>query len=301
MEPPPGQHNSVFWGPQGLRVGWRLLLAATVWLALLAAMQVGLVLIPPVRAWLVTQSLATVTPAFLLFGEGPSVIAMLLAMALMAKIEGRRFADYYFPTDEILGKRFWQGVPFGFAAASLMMGLIAALHGFSLGSLGLNAAQAVEYGGLYFFAFLLVGLFEEAAFRGYLQATLSEATGFWPAALALSALFGLTHLANPGETKYGALMVAAFGLLSAFTLQRTGNLWFAIGMHTAWDWGETFFYSVPDSGILAYGHLYNSAFHGPTWLTGGAVGPEGSIVSFVTLGLCAVAIHFLFPRRAIEE
>ena len=50
----------------------------------------------------------------------------------------------------------------------------------------------------------------------------------------------------------------------------------AIGFHASWDWGETYFYGVPDSGEVASGHLLNASFSGPSWLTGGSVGPEGS-------------------------
>ena len=68
-----------------------------------------------------------------------------------------------------------------------------------------------------------------------------------------------------------------------FTLRRTGNLWFAIGWHAAFDFGETYVYSVPDSGFVMPGHLLAASLHGPRWLTGGTVGPEGSVVDFVVL------------------
>ncbi len=156
----------------------------------------------------------------------------------------------------------------------------------------------MKYGLLYLAGFILVGLFEEASFRGYLQSTLQLAMGFWPAALVLAAFFGAIHLGNSSEANYGALMAGCFGLLAAFALRRTGNLWFVIGLHTAWDWGETFFYSAPDSGILARGHLMSSSFHGPDWLTGGASGPEASVFSILVLILAAVAVHFLCPAKA---
>jgi hypothetical protein len=70
-----------------------------------------------------------------------------------------------------------------------------------------------------------------------------------------------------------------------------------VGMHAAFDWTETYFYGVPDSGLLAQGHLLNSSFHGPVWLTGGSVGPEGSYLVFGVLVLSAVAIHFMFPAK----
>jgi len=86
-------------------------------------------------------------------------------------------------------------------------------------------------------------------------------------------------------------------LLLALTLKRTGNLWLAVGWHAAFDFGESFLFSVPDSGTLLPGHLSNATLHGPAWLTGGTVGPEGSIFSFITLGVAAFAIHTVFPAR----
>jgi len=121
--------------------------------------------------------------------------------------------------------------------------------------------------------------------------------GFWPAAAVLAICFGAIHLQNQGEAIYGGLMAGTFGLVAAFSLRRTGNIWLAIGMHASWDWGETYLYSVPDSGMVAQGHLLNTSFHGPTWLTGGTVGPEGSIFAFLVLLLWVVAIHFLFPAK----
>jgi hypothetical protein len=55
------------------------------------------------------------------------------------------------------------------------------------------------------------------------------------------------------------------------------------------DWGQTF-YGVPDSGLLSYHSVFNSAFNGPRWLTGGTVGPEASI--FTPIALLAVGLIF---------
>jgi hypothetical protein len=91
--------------------------------------------------------------------------------------------------------------------------------------------------------------------------------------------------------------VVATGLLFVFTLRRTGNLWLAVGWHATFDFGETFLYSVADSGMVFEHHLSNAMMHGPKWLTGGTVGPEGSVFSFLTMGIMAIAIHFLFPAK----
>ena len=143
--------------------------------------------------------------------------------------------------------------------------------------------------------FLLVGLFEEFLLRGYSQFTLARGIGFWPAALALSCAFGLVHLRNGGEHWAGILAAAFIGLFFCLTLKRTGNLWFAVGFHAAWDWGETFFYSVPDSGMVSPGHLLSSSLRGPQWLSGGSVGPEGSVLCFVVIALVWISFDRIYP------
>jgi uncharacterized protein len=292
--------ENIFMGPQGIRAGWRLLLFIFLMFACVRAEQFTLKHVPGVDTWFKAQDPNVMTPPAAIFAEGILLFALLVATAVMAVIEKRTYADYYLPLNQFLGKRFWQGVPYGFAMLSLLLVLIAALRGFSLGHVALSGADALKYGTLYGIAFLMVGLFEEFSFRGYMQATLGSGTGFWPAAIILSILFGAIHLSNLAEAWYGAAMAGSFGVLAAFSLQRTGNIWFPIGMHAAWDWSETFFYSVPDSGFLAKGHLFNSTFNGPTWLTGGKVGPEGSLFAYLVLLVGGVGIHFVFPKKQID-
>ena len=196
--------------------------------------------------------------------------------------------------------RFWQGVAYGLAMVSLLMAAIAAFRGFSIGGLALTGGGALKFGALYAIGFILSGLFEEVSFRGYMQATLGSGIGFWPAAILLSILFGAVHTHNLGETWYGALGTGFFGLLAAFALRRTGNIWFPIGLHAAFGWAETYLFSVPDSGFLAQGQLLNTSLHGPNWITGGTVGPEGSVFSLLVVALGAVGIHFRFPAKAVQ-
>lgn len=286
------KRSPVFFGPHGIRAGWRLL----IFIAVLTGIGSGIRAIPPVHHLLHSLSITNViTPGWLIAAESYLVITLLLAVGIMAVIEKRSFSDYGWPLNQAFGKLFWLGLPNGFLALTVLMGLIAALHGYSPGGLAVSARDAVKYSCLYAIGFLLVGIFEEFSFRGYLQSTLASGIGFWPAAIVLAIVFGAEHLRNPGEAKFGALTAAGFGLVAVFSLRRTGNLWFAIAMHAAWDWGETFFYSVSDSGLQARGHLLNASFHGPNWLTGGSVGPEGSVLVFPVLLLWAVVIHFMFP------
>jgi membrane protease YdiL (CAAX protease family) len=286
--------NKIFSGPNGLRAGWRVL----IFVALVMVMGFLLGRIKPLQHFI--QSLGakgTMTPLATIAGEGLSVLLVFAAAAIMTLIEKRSFADYGLPMNQGFGKRFWQGLPLGFAMLSLLLAAIWAFHGFSVTGLAVGGATAAKFGLLWAIAFYLTGIFEEFAFRGYLQSALGSGIGFWPAALILAVVFGTGHLSNSGEAAFGAVMAGSFGLVAAFGLRRTGNLWMSIAMHASWDWGETYFYGTPDSGLTAAGHLFNSSFHGTKWLTGGTVGPEGSWLVFPVLLIWALVIHLLFPGR----
>jgi membrane protease YdiL (CAAX protease family) len=282
----------VFIGPNGLRAGWRI----SMFLPLMLAFSTALFLIKPLRHLALGLN-GTMTPLAAIVTEAIFVVGVIAAAAIMAIIEKRSFADYGLPMNQAFGKRFWQGLPLGFAMLTLLLAVIWASHGFSLVGLAVTGATAAKYGCLWAIAFFLTGVFEELTFRGYLQAALGDGIGFWPAALILALLFGAAHLRNSGEAVFGAATAGSFGLLEAFTLRRTGSLWLPIAMHASWDWGETYFYGTPDSGLTATGHLLNSSFHGAKWLTGGSVGPEGSWLVFPVLLIWALAIHLLFPAR----
>jgi hypothetical protein len=171
------------------------------------------------------------------------------------------------------------------------------MGGFSFGTLSLAGTTLTKFALLWAVGFAMVGIFEEFLFRGYAQFTLGNGIGFWPSAVVLSVLFGAVHLGNPGEGWVGALSVMLFGIFASFSLVRTGNLWFAIGFHAATDYAETFIYSVPDSGMLANVHLLNSNLHGPRWLTGGTIGPEGSVIDFALLLAGFFVVALMFPKR----
>ena len=77
---------------------------------------------------------------------------------------------------------------------------------------------------------------------------------------------------------------------------RTGTLWLAVGLHAAWDFSLTFLYAVPGSGVSAHNVLLHSNLHGPRWLTGGSIGPEGSAIGIGVL-LIAFALYAAFGGR----
>lgn len=231
--------------------------------------------------------------------EAAGVVAAVIPAIILARVEKRPWGAYGLPLRNVLGKRFWQGSAWGFSAITVLMVTLYGLHDFDFGHLAMHGLRIAKFAVCWSGMFLLVGLSEEFLFRGYTQFTLARGIGFWPSAAVMSAAFGLVHLGNEGEQWRGLLAAACIGLFFCLTLRRTGSLWFAVGFHAAWDWGETFFYSVPDSGIVyPRQQLLSSSLHGSAWLTGGTAGPEGSVLCLVLLAVLWVAFYRMFPRTS---
>jgi membrane protease YdiL (CAAX protease family) len=265
----------VFIGPNGIRAGWSILIFVALFAAIGATLRFILTHIPGVPRG---QSAGAVA-----LGETLIVFITLAATWVMARIEGRSVLDYGL-RDRAWRRRFVVGALWGFVLISGLVGLLHVAGYLSFDGQLLHGStilvDALELG----YGFLMVGLAEELSVRGYLQSTLARGIGFWPAAVLLSIVFGLLHLQNPGEGRFGALSAGLAGLVFCFVLYRTGSLWWSIGAHTAWDWGQSYFYGVPDSGLMVPGHLMATHPMGPSWLSGGTVGPEGSIFVLVAFG-----------------
>jgi CAAX protease family protein len=282
--------TGVFIGEDGLRAGWRLL----IYLFIIVGASVAISLV--VRSLVGTRR-GTPGVWAQLWQEVIGFGVAFGAAAIMGLIEKRQLGEYGLPAAEVFGRKFWLGFLIGLIEITALIGLISAFGGYSFGSLALQGGAIYRWGLFHLVLFTFVGLFEEFLFRGYMQYTLAQGIGFWPAAILLSVLFGGGHLSNPGEGPVGAAGVVLVALLFCLTLRRTGNLWFAVGLHASFDWGETYLFSVPNSGTFMEGHLSNSVLHGAKWLTGGTVGPEGSVFCFLTIGLQFLVVMWLFPAK----
>jgi uncharacterized protein len=288
--PPEGLPGKIFLNDEGLRSGWSLLIYAAFWLMIDFVTQI-------IVQQFIGTKIDSLSPQYLLLEEVASFVSAYGAALLMARLEQRPASLYGLPMRHAFGKSFWQGVLLGLGEVTALMAFIAAFGGYSFGRLAMHGASLLGWAVFWAVAFIFVGLSEEFLFRGYVQYTLARGIGFWPAAIALSLVFGANHLLNPGERIVGAASVAVTGLVFAFALRRTGNLWLAVGWHASFDFGETFLFSVPNSGFVFDHHLSNAVLQGGTWLTGGTVGPEGSVFSFLTMGISALVIHVLFPAK----
>jgi len=287
---PPSKSDSFFRGPNGIRAGWRIAIFLAIMAGLVGAVNLVVFLVLHFLLHRGPQRIqvGALTPMTAVLSDGAIFVFTAVAALIMARIEHRKWGEYGLPAASAFGRDFWIGLVIGFSAISATLLVIFSLRGFQLTGLAIHGTTIVTSIAAWSAAFVVVGLGEEFAFRGYLQYTLTTGISYWPAAILMSLLFGLAHAGNPGETKFGLLSVVCFGLLFCFIVRRTGNIWWVVGFHAGWDWGQTFFYGVTDSGLAAYHNLFNSSFSGPSWLTGGSVGPEASV--FTPLALLAVGI-----------
>ena len=282
----PSYVRTVFLGPDGLRPGWGFAFYVLMFYVLQFV----------ITRWIGSLDLGGNGLWVMMLDEFGIFVAAVLPSLVLARVEGRRWGEYGLPLRKAFGKLFWVGAVWGFGSVSILLITMYDLRLFNFGHLAIHGGRIAKFALFWALFFLLVGFFEEFLLRGYSQFTLTRAIGFWPSAIFLSCIFGLIHSQNAGEQWPGLLAAAAIGLFFCLTLQRTGTLWFAVGFHMSWDWGETFLYSVPDSGTLFPGHLLKSSFHGPRWLTGGIVGPEGSVLCFLVIGVVWVVFARVYPQ-----
>ncbi len=301
--PAPPRRNVIFFNEHGLRPGWRLL----IFVSMLATVYFGYTAVIRLLQRAVQSTGPAPAPAqlnsyFLPVGQMVGEIIVFLIVLfftwIMSRIEHRKMRVYGLPLEKPALRRFITGYIFwGFLPLTVLLLVLRALHVFYFGGMALHGNQILIWGILWAFVFLTVGLFEEFFFRGYALYTLAEGIGFWPATVILAILFAMAHAPNDGETRIGLISVALFALFACAAIWRTGNLWLAIGAHAGWDWGQSYFYGVNDSGYQLPGHLLNPHIAGPVWLSGGTVGPEGSALTLLLLVLMAIAVLKIYPSK----
>jgi hypothetical protein len=234
----------------------------------------------------------------LLLAMSSIAVTVLLLTAAMAWFRGQRLSHYGYA-----GSHKWRNFAIGIGCATLLAAtLLVAIGwlGFLTWGSPVLTASLLTSGAIWAVFFLVVGFTEESLFRGYVLVELSRAISFWPAAFLLAVLFGAAHLwKGGGENLMGALHATAIAIALAFSFRATGSLWLAIGWHAGWDFAQSFIFGVPDSGMTIADHILHPTLHGPDWLTGGTVGPEGSALTFV-MPIALAFVSWRLGRRAVN-
>lgn len=282
----------VFFNVRGLRAGWRLLIFVGLFflLGFLTSELIERVFHPVQRSFL--------DPLNMISEEAQSLVQVLVATWVMMRIEHRHMRDYGIPVRNVFGAKFWIGTLYGLASTSLLVGLIALFGGYRILGLAIHGPTFWYFLAVWLLANLLIGFSEELQFRAYLLSTLADGIGFWSAALLLSLGFGALHyFLKPHERWEDFASTGLLGLFMCLTLRRTGSLAFAIGFHAAFDLANLFIWSGQNAGEFAVGHLLETKWTGPDWLTGGLLGPEASWMVFVVIALLFAIFLWQYRRK----
>jgi uncharacterized protein len=292
----------IFIGPHGLRAGWKVVLFFAIFVA------VSSCLMPLARLGVKFNPKSPISPIAALAHEFIAMLAVLVATGIMAKgIDRTRWGYFGMPLQNAFRSSFWVGAVVGVGVLALQLEIMHLCGWFDFGTLQMHGLGIIDYGLIWALMFLCVGITEEGVLRGYVQrvttvglSALPGGWSFWASALMYSIVFGAGHIHNPGENRFGILMVFIDGLTMCFSLWRTGDLWFAIGNHAAWDWGETFLFGTPNSGLRAQHALLAPSFHGPALWSGGTDGPEGSLLILLSEALIFLSVALIYRRRKFQ-
>ena len=180
------------------------------------------------------------------------------------------------------------GVLVGGGCLTVTVGLIAALGYYRVEGIGSWAAPATAL------AIAATSSYtEEVLFRGVIFRIVEEGLGTWSALVISVVLFGLSHLANPNATLYGAAAIGIEGgVLLGVAYLLTRRLWLPIGIHFGWNFMQAGVFGPNLSGHEVES-LLQARLRGPELLSGGALGVEGSVFA---LTLCLLVSFVLLIR-----
>lgn len=193
------------------------------------------------------------------------------------------------------GKELGAGLLIGAVAVSLPILLLWALGMYRVSGVRVSAdilaSLAIGIG---------AGFMEEIFIRGFMLRLCERAMGTWAALIFSSLIFGLGHLGNPDAGLLGAIAIGIeAGILLGAAYLVTRRLWLAIGIHIAWNTMQGGLWSSAISGSGQRRGLLVAEFDGPAWLTGGAMGIEGSAVAMASCLLFAAWMLVETQRRGL--
>ena len=199
-------------------------------------------------------------------------------------------------------KRNWlKYLVWGIMISLVQMGVIALVYQVSgIGSFVLNELSLeplLFILGLFPF-WLLQGGTEEVATRGWLLTRIAARTNL-PLAIAISSsLFGILHMGNAGVTFLSVLNIILDGVLAGLLFIYTDSIWLVVAQHGTWNYVQGNLLGFQVSGTGADASIFSFTMgDGPDWLTGGAFGAEGSIITTLVLLVSLVIVYRLGERK----
>jgi hypothetical protein len=184
--------------------------------------------------------------------------------------------------------------------------IIAASGGYSIEAGGrLNAPTfAVLWPYIVFAgAFVIQGSSEELIMRGWLMQLTASRYGVTAGIVFSTIVFSALHGGNiqaSDELVLGLLNIVLVGAFLGLYAAQEGSIWGVCGWHAAWNWilGLGFGLEVSGTGLGTSALIVDlKANNGvPWWITGGAFGPEASVITTGVLLAGFLWLLFRGPR-----
>ncbi|HEL1824069.1 TPA: CPBP family intramembrane metalloprotease [Streptococcus suis] len=153
-------------------------------------------------------------------------------------------------------------------------------------------------------AWSIQGTTEELLTRGWMFSSLAAKHNIPVGILVSSLFFTFLHLGNDGISLIPLLDLTLFAILACLVMLKTGNLWVIGGLHAAWNCFQGNVFAFPVSGTQAGQAFIAVETSGPDWLSGGAFGVEGSIISLlIQAGMITWLVYELYftsPSNQLE-
>ena len=257
------------------------------------------------------------SPRDLMLPQLLALISVTVATIVPSLFEQRRLAEYGFSSRRSM-RLLGGGALSGLLVISTLVLTLRQMHLVQFSQPNpWNVFNALRQGGVWVVVYGVLALMLGMLTRGYPQYTLTRgfayiyrtfflartgvSAGFWTATLLLSSLSALLQILNANESSIGLIWVGCMSFLYCLSLWRSGSLWWAIGFQTAWDVAQSFIFGVPDSGILTRDHLQvGKAAGAPLW-SGGATGPEGSVLTVGAFFLMLACVLLLRRQRVYPD
>lgn len=125
---------------------------------------------------------------------------------------------------------------------------------------------------------------EELTYRGYWLQNIRAGLNLPLAIVLTSIAFAIRHLGNPHTSYLSTIVIFLAGLWFVYAWLVTQQLWLPLGIHAGWNFFEGIVFGFPVSGSNTFRWI-DQTVSGPTWITGGAFGPEAGFVSIVAIGV----------------
>lgn len=153
-------------------------------------------------------------------------------------------------------------------------------------------------------AWSIQGTTEELLTRGWMFSSLAAKHNIPVGILVSSLFFSFLHLGNDGISLIPLLDLTLFAILACLVMLKTGNLWVIGGLHAAWNCFQGNVFAFPVSGTQAGQSFIAVETSGPDWLSGGAFGVEGSVISLlIQAGMITWLVYELYftsPSTELE-